>query len=135
MVDDSGAVDSEPLVGCVPLHPPEAVQVSALLALQVSVIAWPDLMLAALGCSETDGLTFVVPADVGVPLPSGVRLSPSQAANVAQTAPTRSHAGARRAMRRAAEPVQPACARTRQAVMRANRCPRPSGLIRIVSLG
>jgi hypothetical protein len=106
-----------------------------LLAFQIKVIAWPALILAALGCNETEGFSSVVLAEVGVPLPAGVRLSPSHAAKVEKITHANSQPNARALLRRAAVPVQRAFASTRKAVVRAIRWPRPSELIRIRSLG
>jgi hypothetical protein len=92
-------------------------------------------MLAALGCNETAGFASVVLAEVGVPLPAGVGLSPWQAAKVEKIAQATSQPNARAPFRRVAVPVQRAFASTRKAVVRANCWPRPSELIRILSLG
>jgi hypothetical protein len=84
-------VATEPLVGRVPLHPPEAMQVCAPLAFQLKVTGSPEFTLVALNCKEIDGLAAVVAAfAVASPLLPGVKESPSQAANKEITAHAKS---------------------------------------------
>jgi hypothetical protein len=74
-------VETEPLVGWVPLQPPEAVQICAPLAFQLNVTGSPEFTLFALNCKEIDGFATAGVAALATPLPPGVRESPSQAAN------------------------------------------------------
>ncbi len=56
MVEVSGSVARVPLVGWVPLQPPEAVQLSAPLALHFKVTEWPAVTVFELGVKFTAGL-------------------------------------------------------------------------------
>lgn len=49
------AVDAEPLVGLLPLHPPEAVQLLALLVVHTSVAVPPEGTLVGVAASDTVG--------------------------------------------------------------------------------
>jgi hypothetical protein len=131
VVEERGGVDTEPLVGCVPLQPPEAVHVCAPLALQVKVIVWPELTLVELDSNEIDGFTLVVAAEAAAPLPSGATmLSPSQAAIAEKIAHAKTHAKAR--MTRAGVlRAQLVLAGVRKAALRTNRWLRPSEVIRV----
>lgn len=123
-------MDTEPLVGCVPLQPPEAVHVCAPLAFQVKVIVWPELTLVELDSNEIDGFTSVVAAVAAVPPPSGAAmLSPSQAANAEKIAQAKTQAKARMT-RAGVVRAQPVLARVRKAALRTNRW-RPSDVIRV----
>jgi hypothetical protein len=93
-------VETEPLVGRVPLHPPEAVQVCAPLAFQLKVTGSPEFTLLALTCKEIDGLATAVVAAAASPLPADVRESPSQAANDEITAHAKSQRAAAATIRR-----------------------------------
>jgi len=62
VVDVRGAVDKLPLVGCVPLQPPDAVQVCALLALQVNVALSPIGTVLGVNCSWMAGFPAAVAA-------------------------------------------------------------------------
>jgi hypothetical protein len=88
-------VDTEPLVGCVPLQPPEAVHVCAPLAFQLNVIVWPELTVVELGSNEIDGLMPLAAEVVDEPPPPGVTASPSQAANADRAAHANIHAKVR----------------------------------------
>jgi hypothetical protein len=57
-----GAVDILPVVGWTPLHPPDAVQLSAPLALHVKVADWPIATVLGVNCKLTVGFTPSVPA-------------------------------------------------------------------------
>ncbi len=83
-------METEPLVGRVPLQPPEAVQVCAPLAFQLKVTGSPEFTLLALTCKEIDGLATAVVAAAASPLPADVRESPSQAAKDEITAHAKS---------------------------------------------
>jgi len=66
----NAAVDSLPLVALVPLQPPEAVQLVALVELQMSVEAPPLLTLVGLAVSVTVGADATVTVTVSLALPS-----------------------------------------------------------------
>ena len=63
----SAAVLCVPLVGRVPLHPPEAVQLCAFCALHCKVVAVPMTTLLLVGTSVTAGIATLLPIEpVGV---------------------------------------------------------------------
>jgi hypothetical protein len=55
-------VDKLPEVGWEPLHPPDAVQLSAPLAFHVKVADWPIATVLGVNCKLTVGFTAEVPA-------------------------------------------------------------------------
>ena len=65
MVDVRGLVDNVPVTGWVPLHPPDAEQLCALLALHFNVAEWPIATVAGVDCSVIVGSAAVS----GVPPP------------------------------------------------------------------
>lgn len=93
MLDESGAVAMDPLTVRVPLQPPEAAQLWAPLALQVSVTACPEATVLGLNSSEIEGLTAAAAA---VPPPDELTASCSQAASVETTAQANNHRERRR---------------------------------------
>ena len=117
-------METEPLVGRVPLQPPEAVQVCAPLAFQLKVTGSPEFTLLALTCKEIDGLATAVVAAAASPLPADVRESPSQAAKDEITAHAKSHREALATIRRQLQ------RRVCTLEARTNRWLRPAELIR-----
>lgn len=121
-------METEPLVGRVPLQPPEAVQVCAPLAFQLKVTGSPEFTLLALTCKEIDGLATAVVAAAASPLPADVRESPSQAAKDEITTHAKSQRDALATIRRAWVVQLQRHVRTLEA--RTNRWLRPAELIR-----
>jgi len=56
-----GVRDSVPLVDCVPLHPPEAVQLAALLAFHFKVTGSPCVTVLGVNCRVTMGFAAAEP--------------------------------------------------------------------------
>jgi hypothetical protein len=83
LVFEVGVVANAPEVGWVPLHPPEAVQLWASLALQVNVAGWPIDTLLGVNCRLMTGFGAVAALALltGPDDPVNDSPSPSQAAS------------------------------------------------------
>jgi len=64
----NGSVVMVPLVGWLPLQPPEAVQLCASLALHCKVVDVPLATLVFIAASVTDGFASLVPGELKVPV-------------------------------------------------------------------
>ncbi len=79
MVDVKGLVDNVPVRGWVPLHPPDAEQLCALVAFHVNVAEWFIATVAGVDCNVIAGAAFTT----GPPLPLICGKSSPQAASAA----------------------------------------------------
>jgi hypothetical protein len=101
----SGTVARVPLMGCVPLQPPEAVQDWALLAFHVKVTEWPDSTDPALDCRAMTGLKALEEVPVAEPSPPCSIESPPHAATVAAMVPSKAQRANAPVLRRATETI------------------------------